>query len=107
MCGTDDGYNRQALSFFLSFTRSDIFLFTEMLHSSAIVNGIQQLLDFDKSEHPVGLQLGGNEPKVLNQATKIASKFAYDEVNLNCGARAQGISRQFWSCVDENARSSC
>ena len=38
-----------------------------------------------------GLQLGGNEPKVLNQATKIASKFAYDEVNLNCGCPSSRV----------------
>ena len=78
--------------FFYRLLGPDIFLFTEMLHSSAIVNGdSSKLLDFDKSEHPVGLQLGGNEPKVLNQAIKIASKFAYDEVNLNCGCPSSRV----------------
>ena len=63
-----------------------------MLHSSAIVNGdSNKLLDFDKSEHPVGLQLGGNKPRVLNQAIKIASKFSYDEVNLNCGCPSSRV----------------
>ena len=63
-----------------------------MLHSSAIVNGdSHKLLDFDKSEHPVGLQLGGNEPKVLKRAIKIAAKFAYDEVNLNCGCPSSRV----------------
>ena len=78
--------------FFYRLLGPDIFLFTEMLHSAAIVNGdSSKLLDFDKLEHPVGLQLGGNEPKVLNQAIKIASKFAYDEVNLNCGCPSSRV----------------
>ena len=78
--------------FFYRLLGPNIFLFTEMLHSSAIVNGdSSKLLEFDKSEHPVGLQLGGNEPKVLNQAIKIASKFAYDEVNLNCGCPSSRV----------------
>ena len=78
--------------FFYRLLGPNIFLFTEMLHSSAIVNGDSgKLLDFDKSEHPVGLQLGGNDPKVLNQAIKIASKFAYDEVNLNCGCPSSRV----------------
>ncbi|MEL0215643.1 MAG: tRNA dihydrouridine(20/20a) synthase DusA [Burkholderiaceae bacterium] len=78
--------------FFYRLLGPNIFLFTEMLHSSAIVNGdAGRLLEFDKSEHPIGLQLGGNEPKVLNQAIKIASKFAYDEVNLNCGCPSSRV----------------
>ena len=83
--------------FFYRLLSPDIFLYTEMLHSSAIVNGdADSLLDFDKSEHPVGLQLGGREPKILNQAAKIASKFAYDEVNLNCGCpSSRAVSGNF------------
>ena len=78
--------------FFYRLLGPNIFLFTEMLHSSAIVNGDpNKILDFDKSEHPVGLQLGGNEPRALNQATKIASKFSYDEVNLNCGCPSSRV----------------
>ena len=78
--------------FFYRLLGPNIFLFTEMLHSSAIVNGdSNKLLDFDKSEHPVGLQLGGNKPRVLNQAIKIASKFSYDEVNLNCGCPSSRV----------------
>ena len=58
VCSTDDGYNRQALSLFYRLLGPDIFLFTEMLHSAAVVNGdSSKLLDFDKSEHPIGLQL--------------------------------------------------
>ncbi len=78
--------------FFHRLLGPDVFLYTEMLHSLAIINGdSDKLLDFDNSEHPVGIQLGGNEPRILNQAAKIASKFNYDEVNLNCGCPSSKV----------------
>jgi len=78
--------------FFHRLLGPDIVLYTEMIHASAVVNGnSEKLLEYDKSEHPVGLQLGGNSPKSLALATKIASKYYYDEVNLNCGCPSSKV----------------
>ncbi len=61
-------------------------LYSEMIVDRAIIFGKRErFLRFNPIEHPVALQLGGNDPKLLAEATKIAVDFGYDEVNLNVG----------------------
>ena len=61
-------------------------LYSEMIVDRAIIFGERErLLKFHPIEHPIALQLGGNDPKLLAEATKIAVDFGYDEVNLNVG----------------------
>ncbi len=61
-------------------------LYSEMIVDKAIIFGERErFLRFNPIEHPVALQLGGNDPKLLAEATKIAVDFGYDEVNLNVG----------------------
>ena len=61
-------------------------LYSEMIVDRAIIFGERErFLKFNTIEHPVALQLGGNDPKLLAEATKIAVDFGYDEVNLNVG----------------------
>jgi tRNA-dihydrouridine synthase A len=57
-----------------------------MIVDRAIIFGERErLLKFHPIEHPIALQLGGNDPKLLAEATRIAVDFGYDEVNLNVG----------------------
>ena len=73
------------------FTKNSM-LYTEMIHSNAILKGdIDKLLKFDSSEHPVGLQLGGSDPKSLAQAAIIGEEFGYDEINLNVGCPSKKV----------------
>src|SRR5205085_11423897 len=61
-------------------------LFTEMVTSAAVVHGDRErLLGFALVEHMVAAQLGGSDPAELAEATKIATAFGYDEINLNVG----------------------
>src|ERR1700756_5004673 len=61
-------------------------LYTEMVHVGAILHGdAERHLRFDAAEHPIALQLGGNDADALARATAAATEFGYDEVNLNCG----------------------
>ena len=61
-------------------------LYSEMIVDRAIIFGERKrFLKFNPIEHPVALQLGGNDPKLLAEATKIAVDFGYDEINLNVG----------------------
>ena len=61
-------------------------LYSEMIVDRAIIFGERnRFLKFNPIEHPVALQLGGNDPKLLAEATKIAVDFGYDEINLNVG----------------------
>ena len=61
-------------------------LYTEMVTAAAVIHGDRaRLLDFDATEHPVALQLGGSDPAELEAATRIAGDWGYDEINLNVG----------------------
>ncbi len=67
-------------------------LYSEMIVDRAIIFGDRQrFLRFNHIEHPVALQLGGNDPRLLAEATKIAVDFGYDEVNLNVGCPSSRV----------------
>ena len=63
-----------------------------MIVDRAIIFGERErFLKFNPIEHPVALQLGGNDPKLLSEATKIAVDFGYDEINLNVGCPSSRV----------------
>ena len=73
------------------FTRRAM-LYTEMIHANAILKGnVERLLGYDNCEHPVGLQLGGSEPKALAEAAIIGQEYGYDEINLNVGCPSKKV----------------
>jgi tRNA-dihydrouridine synthase A len=76
-------------------------LFTEMVTSPAVVHGDRErLLGFRDVEHPVAVQLGGSDPAELAEATRIATTFGYDEVNLNVGCPSDRVqSGRFGACL--------
>ncbi|MBP6339435.1 MAG: tRNA dihydrouridine(20/20a) synthase DusA [Vitreoscilla sp.] len=76
-------------------------LYTEMVTTGALLHGDQQRhLDFNAEEHPVALQLGGSEPADLAACAKLAERWGYDEVNLNCGCPSERVQRgAFGACL--------
>ena len=76
-------------------------LYSEMVVAQAAIFGDRErLLGFDPSEHPVALQLGGSDPKLLAEATKIGVDFGYDEINLNCGCPSDRVQAgRFGACL--------
>ena len=76
-------------------------LYTEMVTTGAILHGdAARHLDFDASEHPVALQLGGSEPADLAQAARLGERWGYDEINLNCGCPSERVQRgAFGACL--------
>ncbi len=76
-------------------------LYTEMLTTGAIIHGDRaRLLEFDASEHPVALQLGGSEPRDLATAARIGEEFGYDEINLNVGCPSDRVKDgRFGACL--------
>ena len=87
--------------FFMRKLSARALLFTEMVHAGAVVYGDRgRFLDFDTSEHPVALQLGGSDPELLADATRWAERWGYDEVNLNVGCPSDRVqSGQFGACM--------
>ncbi|SEM50305.1 tRNA-U16,U17-dihydrouridine synthase [Loktanella fryxellensis] len=71
---------------------SQALLYTEMVTAAAVVHGdTLRLLAYGPAEHPVALQLGGSDPALLAQATRIGADMGYDEVNLNCGCPSDRV----------------
>jgi len=67
-------------------------LYTEMLTANAVLHGNRSLLlDFDACEHPIALQLGGDDPKTLAEAARIGADWGYDEINLNVGCPSNRV----------------
>jgi tRNA-dihydrouridine synthase A len=80
-------------------------LYTEMLTTGALIHGqMHRFLAYNEQEHPVALQLGGSEPADLAQCAKLAQRFGYDEVNLNCGCPSERVQRgAFGACLMNEA----
>ncbi|GMV47285.1 MAG: hypothetical protein AMXMBFR66_26830 [Pseudomonadota bacterium] len=76
-------------------------LYTEMVSTGALLHGERaRYLDFDAAEHPLALQLGGSEPAELAQCARLAERWGYDEVNLNCGCPSPRVQRgAFGACL--------
>jgi tRNA-dihydrouridine synthase A len=76
-------------------------LYTEMVTSMAILYGDKEkLLGFDEAEHPIALQIGGDNPQDLAQCAQIAEDFGYDEVNLNVGCPSSRVQNgNFGACL--------
>ena len=76
-------------------------LYTEMVTTGALLHGdVPRHLDFNPEEHPVALQLGGSEPDDLAACARLAERWGYDEVNLNCGCPSERVQRgAFGACL--------
>ena len=76
-------------------------LYTEMVTTGALIHGdVPRHLDFDAFEHPVALQLGGSDAADLAHCARLAEKWGYAEVNLNCGCPSERVQRgAFGACL--------
>ncbi len=69
-------------------------LYTEMVSTGALLHGdVARHLDYNAEEHPLALQLGGNDPAELAHCARLAQTWGYDEVNLNCGCPSDRVQR--------------
>lgn len=68
-------------------------LYTEMISAASIIKGDRnKLLDFDKVEKPLVLQIAGCSKEELREAVRIAEAWDYDELNLNIGCPSDRVS---------------
>lgn len=86
--------------FMRQITRQTV-LYTEMVTTAAILHGDRvKLLGFDPEEHPLVLQLGGDDPQDLATCARIAEDWGYDAVNLNVGCPSDRVqSGNFGACL--------
>ena len=94
-----DWTDRHCRVFHRQMTRRAL-LYTEMVTAPAVIHGPKpRLLDYSEIEHPVALQLGGSVPGELAQAVKVATAWAYDEINLNCGCPSDRVQSGCFGAV--------
>lgn len=76
-------------------------LYSEMINAGAIVYGeANRFLAFNDGEQPLALQLGGSDPYDLAKASAIASRYGYNEINLNCGCPSPRVQKgAFGACL--------
>lgn len=98
------GWTDRHCRYFLRQLAPGVRLYTEMITAQAITRGRpDQLLSFDRAEHPVAVQLGGSDPQLLARAAAVAASYGYDEVNLNVGCPSDRVqSGQFGACLMKN-----
>jgi len=72
-----------------------------MVTTGALLHGdVARHLNFDVSELPLTLQLGGSDRDDLAQCAKLATDWGYTEVNLNCGCPSERVQRgAFGACL--------
>ena len=72
-----------------------------MVTTGAILHGNRDRhLQFNQTEHPVALQLGGSNPADLAECAKIAADYGYDEINLNVGCPSDRVQNgRFGACL--------
>lgn len=67
-------------------------LYTEMITTGAIIHGdAARYLAFNSEEHPIAVQLGGNDSHDLAKSARICADFGYDEINLNVGCPSDRV----------------
>jgi tRNA-dihydrouridine synthase A len=90
--------------FFLRLLSPSARLYTEMITATALIYGdVEKLLKFDAAEHPVALQLGGNDPVMMATAADLGAKAGYDEININVGCPSDRVQNgRFGACLMAN-----
>ena len=92
--------NRHFRAFWRLISKKSI-LYTEMVVADSIVDAANtgNMFIIDKhyghnkdNEDPLVLQLGGNDPNKLQEATEIAYKSGFRSINLNCGCPSNTIA---------------
>jgi len=90
--------------YFMRLLDPNIKLYTEMITADALCHGdSDQFLKFHNSEHPVALQIGGNDSAKMMLAAKKGENAGYDEININVGCPSDRVvSGSFGACLMAN-----
>ena len=87
--------------YFMRLLDPNIQLYTEMITADALYHGdSDRFLKFHNSEHPIALQIGGNDPAKMMLAAKKGEDAGYDEININVGCPSDRVvSGSFGACL--------
>lgn len=81
-------------------------LYTEMIHHDILIHskrGYIKELQYDLTQKPIVVQLGGNDPELLQKSAIFCKEMGYDEINLNCGCPSNKVvNHNFGVCLMKN-----
>tara|TARA_B100000579_G_scaffold214216_1_gene175150 strand:- start:175 stop:1140 length:966 start_codon:yes stop_codon:yes gene_type:complete len=98
MVGRTDKYFRR-LARIIS---PNIILFTEMITVDSLIRGKFKQYSIKDTEHPLIIQLAGDDKNKFIQCTKIISDQGFDEINLNIGCPSSKVVKGgFGACQIE------
>lgn len=86
------------------FTKKTL-LYTEMVVGTTITHNLnnsflKKVLSFDPVEHPIAVQLGGDDAEILKTSAKVCEDYGYDEINLNIGCPSDRVQKgRFGVCL--------
>ncbi len=86
---------------------SKALLYTEMIVAQSLIytNKKENFLDFNNEEHPISIQFGGDDPKILKEAARMAQDWGYDEINFNVGCPSPRVcSGNFGASLMKNPK---
>jgi len=86
---------------------SKALLYTEMIVAQSLThtNKKENFLDFNDEEHPISIQFGGDNPKILKEAARMAEDWGYDEINFNVGCPSPRVcSGNFGASLMKNPK---
>ena len=79
--------------YFCRIMNKEALLYSEMVTAQAIINGdLDRILYFREDEGSVALQIAASNPEDAYKAVKLAEKYNYSEINLNCGCPSDRVS---------------
>lgn len=93
-----DRTDRHFRYFMRQITRRTL-LYTEMITTGAVIHGDPALLRYDDTEHPIALQLGGDDPEALAVCARRGVDVGYDEINLNVGCPSNRVQRGSFGAI--------
>lgn len=78
--------------YFLRYITRHAVFYTEMIAMQAIILGRRdQLLHYNASEHPLILQVGGSDPRLMAECAKIATDYGFKGININAGCPSSRV----------------
>ena len=87
--------------YFLRLLSKNVMLYTEMVATKSAIHGDRKkILEFNKVEKPLALQVGGSDKEELSIVCKIAEDMGYDEININLGCPSKKVQKnKFGACL--------
>ena len=99
MVGRTDKYFRKLVRII----SPNIVLFTEMITVDSLIRGRFKKYSINETEHPLVIQLAGNDRDKFIECTKIVSEQGFDEINLNIGCPSSKVVKGgFGACQIED-----